>query len=608
MIRSAYMGLLGLAAFIGLAAGCPGCPPGGGGGDAGPDSGAPVACSENWTQWGQTPDHQGASCAEGQPLDRRLATVVYDPFVEQEQAENNLGGEGALLVHYAAPLAVDDDIYVAIKSGEYISCEPPGSGSLADGGACGSAAWNSQVWTYKRFHWEPDGTLSEKWTFVSDWKPVRADLTGGWEPVFQGAIAGNFLYVPGAGGTVYKLDRGSGVVLRHINPFFDEAPDPNTYVAGGLTADGQGNIYYTAIQLSPTSPFENPWGSWLVKVAPWDLTQVAHTNTLTVGAPRTFDSCRTVFRTPRYVRPYPPADDGGVPVYPPEIPCLDQRPALNMAPAVAKDGTIYIVTRAHGNGAYAYLVAVKPNLSLKWAASLRDRLHDGCGVMIPSDADPVLGPLNHCRIGARQGVDPRTNELPAGNVSDQASTSPVVLPDGAILYGAFTSYNGGRGHLFKFANDGAFLGSYDFGWDVTPAFFEHDGTYSVLIKDNFYFNLDGTEGPYKITQLSADLQPEWSYTNSTTDSCETLPDGGVSCVPDHPNGFEWCINAPAVDKNGTLYVNAEDGFVYAIGQGGVEKQRFFLLRALGAAYTPLTIDKRGRIYALNGGVLTILGR
>jgi hypothetical protein len=30
------------------------------------------------------------------------------------------------------------------------------------------------------------------------------------------------------------------------------------------------------------------------------------------------------------------------------------------------------------------------------------------------------------------------------------------------------------------------MSAYDFGWDITPAVYEHDGTWSVIVKDNFY--------------------------------------------------------------------------------------------------------------------------
>jgi hypothetical protein len=83
------------------------------------------------------------------------------------------------------------------------------------------------------------------------------------------------------------------------------------------------------------------------------------------------------------------------------------------------------------------------------------------------------------------------------------------------------------------------------------------------------------------------MQVEWSYTNTNTQTCARQPDGTVKCVDDgeHPGGFEWCINAPAVDSNGTVYVTSEDGNLYVLDQAGVEKARVFLDLALGAAYT-----------------------
>jgi hypothetical protein len=53
--------------------------------------------------------------------------------------------------------------------------------------------------------------------------------------------------------------------------------------------------------------------------------------------------------------------------------------------------------------------------------------------------------------------------------------------------------------------------------------------------------------------------------------------------------------------------NSEDGNLYAIAQGGVEKQRIFLQLALGAAYTPLSIGPDGKIYTQNAGHLFVVG-
>jgi hypothetical protein len=57
-----------------------------------------------------------------------------------------------------------------------------------------------------------------------------------------------------------------------------------------------------------------------------------------------------------------------------------------------------------------------------------------------------------------------------------------------------------------------------------------------------------------------------------------------------------------------VYATSEDGHFYAIGQGGVLRAQVFLNAAEAAAYTPLSLDAEGRIYALNNGELTVLGR
>jgi outer membrane protein assembly factor BamB len=322
-----------------------------------------------------------------------------------------------------------------------------------------------------------------------------------------------------------------------------------------------------------------------------------------------------------------------------------------VAPAIAPDGTIYTISRADLNSRYAYVVAVNPDLTPKWAASMRDRgIHDGCGVLIPiaTQANPVQ--KGKCRWGnydsAHLGVDPNTNQMPAGRVIDQSSSSPTVLPDGSVLYGAYSRYNVSRGHLFKFSSSGAFISYYDFGWDSTPAVWSHAGTYSVVIKDNHYDEEEGfycnnfagnpavanivcdftgvPAGPFYITQLSGTGQDsanhhmaaEWKFQSTNTMSC-TGDEQPQHCVSDHPHGFEWCINAPAVDGNGTVYNNSEDGRLYALPQGhtgvwndhspGPQAQHFFTNLALGAAYTPLSVDFQGRIFTQNDGHLFVVG-
>jgi hypothetical protein len=599
--------------------------------DAGIDAGSVDAGPPcGWTQWGHDATHQGHACAVAQPLNRALATVIFDPFTSAEEAEDP--GEGDLSAHYQAPLVMGDDVYMEQKSGRFISCNPPGSGQLTDGGICGFDAWTSQNWNETHFQWEPDGGLAELWSYPTDWKPEPYSLAG-FEPVFQPALSGDRLYVPGVSGRVHQLDRHSGVETVRLDPFrFPDggasAIDPNRYVAGPLTVDDNGNLFYTVLEYDPQNP-AGPTGT-LVKFDPSGNATIAGFNSLVLGAPLPTDFCDGQYNTAVNPQPWPPIDDGGQVIYPQQVLCMGQRPALNAAPAVAPDGTVYVISRAAGDSRYTYVVAVNPDLTPRWATSLRGVLNDGCGVIVPSDVDSQgLFPdggyhPTHCTIGSPQGIDPGTGRQPAGRAIDESSSSPVVLPSGEVLYGAFTNYNNERGHAFKLDSNGNVVGTYDFGWDVTPASYAHDGTYSVVTKDNHYatYNQD-YEGPYYITELDETLAPVWQVLSTnvddcvrlldggvacTNETCESLDDGGQDCFPSHPDGFEWCVNAPAIDATGAVFANSEDGRVYRIDADGSSSSYIFLNESLGAAYTPLAIDGQGRIYSLNGGVMTVVGQ
>jgi hypothetical protein len=444
------------------------------------------------------------------------------------------------------------------------------------------------------------GRLEQQWTAMSSWKPAPDDGSG-WEPVLHPALSGRFVYVPGGAGMVMKFDRHSGELLDRMQPFAED--DPHRFVTSPLTIDADGSIYYTVMKLDASEPWtQDIKEGWLVRIDSSGRAKAVSFAEL-VAEPHA-DACATTFAEEDL--PWPPAVDAR----PPLAPCGSQRPALNAAPAVGWDGTVYTVSRAHFNPAYSYLIALHPDLTPKWSASLRDRLNDGCDVLLPPS-----GTLGGCRGGSRPGVDPATNETPAGRVLDQSTASPVVAPDGSVLYGVATRYNYSRGHLFRFSSAGAFLGAYDFGWDITPAVYEHDGTWSVILKDNHYglgsyCGVPGQCGQgdeaYHLTSLGPDLRPEWTYENTNDQACERLTDGSVSCATSTEK-FEWCVNMVAVDRNGVIYANSEDGNLYAIDRTGTLVDRVFLKLALGAAYTPLAIGGDGRIYAQNDGALFVAG-
>jgi hypothetical protein len=568
-----------------------------------------VSPSFTWPQWGLNAQHTlFAGNVTGQPLNQNIVNLVYDFNIDAEKADPNATGD--LLVHYQVPLVDGNDVYIESKDGTY-----------------SNSTYSTQLWHQNKYSWHA-GTLVKQWTFNTDWfAPGSSNLF--WEPVYHAALANGFLYDPGQGGTIFKINKSTGAVVKRINPF-GTTIDPNTFTASPLTADASGNIYYNVLKV--TANTDAAWlgvdviDSWLVKVAPNDtVTKVSYSTLLSQAqikgeaVPRANDRCKVSFTSAQL--PWPPQPNAN----PQTTPCGTQRAALNIAPAIAPNGTIYTISKAHLVTRYNYLVAVNSNLTGKWAASFRGRLNDGCGVSEPIGNPGGAGANGGCAAGATFGVDPGTNEPPPARVLDDSSSVPTVAPDGSIFYGAYTAYNFAQGHMLHFSANGDFLNSFNFGWDNTPAIYPHGGTYSVIFKNNHYSggsycvdpnwcpearttaDLLGPEA-YFVSQFSPNLTLEWSFQNTNTQSCTRNPDGTVTCVSDHPNGFEWCVNAAVVDSNGTVYANSEDGNLYAIGQGGVLVQNIFQQLAIGAAYTPASIDGNGRIYSQNDGHLFVVGR
>jgi hypothetical protein len=622
--------LLSMTLLLGCGAGS------GGGGTQPPPPPPPPSNSPTWAQWGANPQHTGMVNVAGQKPARQLADIMYDKFTPQEEAEETpIVGAPLLLVHYQAPLVDGNDVYMMTKSGTYVSCNP--AGAWQTGAACGPNTWNTMIWNESRFTWE-NGQLIHIWDFQSDWKPAPDDFTQGpvgtIEPVFHPADANNFIYVPGAGGTIWKVNKTDGTSAKQINPFTNAGIiASNTYVFSPLTADAQGDIFYNVIQFADPGvgpPWEtDPVNSWLVKVTPQDATSIVTYATLTPNAPLASAQCEAVYSNTfdPSTLPWPPA---GFPAVPTQR-CGPQRPGANIAPAIATDGTIYTASRAHQDSGFeSFLIAVNPNLTPKWATSLQHLLSDGCGVIIPVN-DSTNSNVNSCRFGTTAGVDPDTNAKGSGIIRDSESSSPTVLPDGSIVYGVSTLYPDGRGHLLRFDALGNYLNEYDYGHDSTPAVYVRpDKTFSVIIKDNHYggplycrgnLGCQGTPQVYYITQVnptkpdpmfSGEMLTEWSFQSTNMQSCMRNPDGSVTCTPDHPNGFEWCINMPAVDMYGTVYVNSEDGNIYALAQGNsgvftMAQGNLFLNLALGAAYTPLAIGPDGRLYTQNNGHMFVVG-
>ncbi len=547
------------------------------------------AQAQSWLQWGANARHDGATAVAGRRLDRIEQEVVIDPNAGMMEI---LSGD-ELLAHYPVAIVDGDDV-VLLRKGGFIN---------------DLAARETQTWSVVDMR-RANGQLVARWTYPSDWKPVPFG-TPKWEPVYHPAISADAVWAPGAGGTVDKVSRDTGVRIQRFSPF-GTSVNRSIFVCGPLTIDDGGNVYYNVIQLASPPWNTDPLNSWLVRIGADGTITKATFASLTPNAPAPNDQCTTVFDNDQL--PWPPSRNAAAP----SSRCGAQRPGMNVAPAVAPDGTVYTISRAHLNSRWGFLIAANADLTPKWATSLRNRFQDGCDVLLPPSGTP-----GGCRAGSMTGVDPFDNQEGSGAVNDDGTSSPVVTPDGKILYGSSSRYNYAQGHLMMFSSDGRFLGAYPWGWDLTPGVYRHATTYSIVLKENHYSlgsycddesvcpsdrtsNTPADPEAYYITQLDASLKPEWKFRNTNTLSCERLTDGSLQCFDDHPYGFEWCVNAVAVDGRGVVYANSEDGNLYAIGQGGVLDSSIFLRLAIGAAYTPTSIGPDGRVYTQNDGDLFVI--
>src|SRR5439155_1682958 len=146
---------------------------------------------------------------------------------------------------------------------------------------------------------------------------------------------------------------------------------PAPFVAGPLAADAAGNIYYNALKFDPADPYgasgTDIAGAWLVRIGADGSARSVEYRTLVPDAPT---MCTTTFSLGQL--PWPPSPTAT----PPQGACGSQRPGINVAPAIAPDGTIYTVSRAHLRTRYSYMVALTADLRPQWHTSLRDFLND----------------------------------------------------------------------------------------------------------------------------------------------------------------------------------------------------------------------------------------
>jgi hypothetical protein len=242
--------------------------------------------------------------------------------------------------------------------------------------------------------------------------------------------------------------------------------------------------------------------------------------------------------------------------------------AMNSAPAISADGsTIYVAVDASASP-NAYLLALdSASLAVKSRAALID----------PATGAPAL-------------------------VSDNATSSPTIGPDGDVYFGVIESalgQHGGRGWLLHFdAGLTTVKTPGGFGWDDTASIvpaslvssYTGTSTYLLMTKFNDY---GGGQNRVAIFDPGA---AETDSISSVQIMKAALVIGGEA---------EFCVNTAAVDPaTKSILVNEEDGFLYRWDlTTNAFTQKIQLGSGLGEAYTPTAIGADGAVYAISDSIL-----
>lgn len=214
-------------------------------------------------------------------------------------------------------------------------------------------------------------------------------------------------------------------------------------------------------------------------------------------------------------------------------------------------------------------------------------------------------------------VEPATGS--AARISDDATSSPTVGPDGDVYYGVLDrvgSAHNSRGWLLHFdATLATARTPGSFGWDNTPSIvpasivssYTGSSAYLLLCKYNNYLGSGTGNGDNKIAILDPfatqpdPIVPAVSVMREVLTRSGPTPEPGVGL----PAVREWCINTAAVDVPGKAVVaNSSDGYVYRWDlTTGAFSQRLNLIAGILEAYTPTAIAADGSVLAIQNAVL-----
>ncbi len=266
--------------------------------------------------------------------------------------------------------------------------------------------------------------------------------------------------------------------------------------------------------------------------------------------------------------------------------------ATNAAPALSIDeGTVYAVVNSAATG------GARP-----------------VGRIVALDAT-TLAPRASTAL-----VDPLTGT--AAWVSDDASSSPTVGPDGHVFIGVLEAdapAHGFRGWLLQFDESLASAGAPgSFGWDNTvsivpramlPAY-AGNSSYLLLMKSNSYGGVGPLgDGKHRVAVVDPNDTQTDAFSAATV-MREAITVLGPTPSSEYPGGVEeWCINTAAVDPaTQSVLMNSEDGRLYRWHlPSNTLSESIGMNNGYAQSYTPTAIGPDGRVYAVNNARLFSIG-
>ncbi len=395
-----------------------------------------------------------------------------------------------------------------------------------------------------------------KYSLSTDYiPPIASSWKAAYQPVIAAPASGLRLYYPGAGGTTYYI--------TNIDSDTPSAPVQECCYGDLVTYDGNTNGFNSTVFINTpiTASADGVifFGFRVQGSAPAPL------NSTNSGFGRIDPDGNGL-----YVLAGPASGDTRI-----------SRDSHNCAPALSNDGsTLYVAVKAT-NDAYGYLLGLDSStLSTKYKVSLR--------------------------------VPPGTNGAYA-TISDDATSSPTVGPDGDVFFGIIPG--GSPGYLLHFSADlRTQKAPSRFGWDhtvsiVSPGLvpsYHGSSSYLLFTKYNYYGGAD----PDRIAVLdpnSTQLDQHYHYgPGGLVEMREVLT--AIGCTPLSSSGYyvrEWCINAGAVNPaTASVFAPSEDGRLYRWDLNANSfTETIRLGPQVGDPYVPAVVGPDGTIFALSGNRL-----